>query len=421
MMNPSTQDLVLACWRSPIFGDSYDSSVSQVEIESLTLEREQAFIAAFTPIVARGMPESPPETRDLYVRSMSRPIVGLFLSLAVELRDVDLSTRACIHYALSFWGNNFLDRGDLAMEKAIQLFLTEQNAYSELETFIGAANTGPEQVNRRHFPDTNSAAVQARLGALREIQTQIMFLCRPEDESVLLHERSLSFLKHSLGMYRFTQAYLQERRSDFWERYAFHYAKHMILSNSLFSYIGLFYAMFRRERPDLPSLAEIMEVQPLMRLVEGLANSAARIFDDVGDRRIDDGEPLAWISVPESRRNKEPRTVDDRDGEERRPGRAKLKSVSLFSVPDPTLIRAFFHFIGITDEALIDQAVKGFQLRNRRGDEIIIKLWVDLSRKQISALPSEILQRYSLYVTLIKRSIECGFINCVGDMAFTHG
>jgi hypothetical protein len=59
-MKQNMQQPTQACWRSSIFGDSYDSSISYVEIEELAAERERTFIAAFTPIVAGEMPESPP-------------------------------------------------------------------------------------------------------------------------------------------------------------------------------------------------------------------------------------------------------------------------------------------------------------------------------------------------------------------------
>jgi hypothetical protein len=412
-MKRTTQQFVQACWRSPIFGDSYDSSVTIEEIEGLAAKRERASIAAFTPIIARGMPELPPETRDQYVRSMSRMIVGIFMSLAVEFRDVDRLTRASLPLAVSAWGNNYLDCGDAAMETAIRMLLAEHNVHSELETLIGREDPGPKQ-----FSDTNSAAVETRLGALREIQSQISALCRAEDAAVLLGERSFQFLKHSMGLSQLTRMYLQDRCSDFWKMYAFQYAKHLVLSNSVFSHIGHIYAMMRREQPDLPSLADILEVQPLMRLVEGLINSAMRIFDDVGDREIDDGAPVSWIPDPGSLGNWGPQAADDLRGRNGEAGAPQLKQVSLFNTPDLTLIRAFFHFIGIIDEALIEQAINGFQSRYREGDKTIISLWVDLLRKQVNDLPSEILQRYSLYVTLIKRVIECGYVNSVGDRAY---
>jgi hypothetical protein len=411
--------LVEACWRSPIFGDSYNSSVAYKEIERIVGERERAFIASFTPIIASGMLELSTEVRDDFIRAMSGPVVGLFLSIGVELGDLDRLTRACIHYGLSYWGNAFLDRGDPAMEAAVRALLKEHNAFPEGDNLAGQESLESEPFDTRQTAEGPSTAVRTRLDALREIAPQVAYLCRPDDASVLLHERSFQLLKHSLGVYQLTRLYMKGGKSGFWEKHAFQYVKHLILSNSLFGYIGLFYGMYRRERPDLPSLIEIMEVQPLMRFVEGLANAATRIFDDAGDQEIDAGRIQPHIAIAGDKEDSPARASSDARGREHRHGVSQLKHVSLFNTPDPILIRAFFHFIGINDKALVEQAIKALNMQNREGDSTILQLYVDLLRKQMKELPAEILTRYRVFITLLKRAIECGYVNLAGEIAYS--
>jgi hypothetical protein len=416
-MTMMMQQLVQACWESPVYGDSYVSSADYADFERLAGEIEREFIASFTPIITKGMPELSTELCVSYIRTVAPQIIGLYSTLGVELRDIDRLTSAHVYYGLLYWCNNFLDRGDLTMEAALRLLLAEQGAFPAMDSSTRRKEIRPDPFNASMFAVTNPSVVQARLGALREIAPQIRYICRPEDAAVLLHDRGFAFPKHSLGILRFSRFYLQEGGDEFWKEHAYQYVKHLILSISLFGLIGLIYAMYRRERPLLPCLADIMEELPLMRYVEGLCNAAARIFDDVGDQEIDAG-----IKPPRFRFDGDPeraqaRVIDDPVDQEIDAGTRRLKQVSLFNTPEPRLIQAYFQFIGISEEELIEQAIKAFQMGTYEGDSAILRLFVNLLRDQLGALPQEILQKYSVYIGIVKRCMDAAYVNVIGDKA----
>jgi hypothetical protein len=413
-MSIEMRQLIQACWKSPVFGDSYTSSVSYSDFERLAGERTRAFITSFTPIIAKGMPESSLETHDAYARALSLHVIGLYSTIGGELKDIDRLTGGYVCFGLLFWGDSFLDRGDPAMEAALPALLDEYGTFPAQASSSSRVGTEPKRFSMRRSPAANSPAVQSRLGALRQVTSQVMRLTRPEDAFVLLHSRIFDVLKHSLEIRRLSHLYLRKRRGDFWEEHAYRYAKHSILSMSLFGYIGLIYAMYSQEIPDLPSLAEIMEEQPLMRFVDGLANAAARIFDDAGDQEIDAGMKrprIRFIDAPAQ-------ISDDSGDQETGAGVSRWSQVNLFNAHDHRLIRAFFHFIGITDEELVGRAIEAFQMDTREGDSAILQLFVDLLRRQMKALPPEILRRYSAFIALTKRCIEASYVNAIGDEAF---
>jgi hypothetical protein len=410
------RQLIQACWKSPVFGDSYTSSVPRADFERSAAEAERAFVTSFTPIMAKGMPELAPETCEAYARALSLHAIGLYSTIGVELNDIDCLTGVQVCFGLLFWGDSFLDRGDPAMEAAISSLLDgylPAPALSAMPAGIGLKRSGRRRPNAAKAP-----AVQSRLGALRQIAPQVIRMARPEDALVLLHSRLFDVLKHSLGVRQLSRLYLQRGRGDFWEEHAYRYAKHSILSMSLFGYVGLIYAMRRRENPDLPSLAEIIEEQPLMRFVDGLANAAARIFDDAGDQEIDAGAKQPRFIFAGDMAGAPARILDGAGDQKINDGVSRWNQINLFNAHDLRLIRAFFHFIGITDEDLVGCAIEAFQSDTREGDSVILQLFVDLLRQHMKALPPENLRGYSEFITLAKRCIEAAYVNAIGDEAF---
>jgi hypothetical protein len=308
----------------------------------------------------------------------------------MEIHDIERLTAAAICYGLLSLGDSFLDRGDTAMEVAIHLLL-EEHALAppqldrSLEQMIGSARYREREVAATSLPAVNSAPVQARLNALRQFDEQIAYLSRPEDAPVLVLTPCLSFFKHSLALRQVSRR-LRHAGQGFWEEYADSYVEHSIRNIQVFGDVGLIYALYRQAHPDLPSLIMIQRDAELMRLMDHTANAALRIFDDVGDQEVDAGA-TPW-SQPH---------------------------FNLFHHPAPALIRAFLRFADITDEQRIEQGIKAIQSSTREGDAAIVQLFVELIRRHLAQLPEASRRRHSTFLMLLKRFIESGYVNAVGD------
>src|SRR5262249_38348956 len=152
---------------------------------------------------------------------------------------------------------------------------------------------------------------------------------------------------------------------------------------------GLYSTLYRHEDPRLPSLAEIMQEPQLILYLDRLANAAIRVFDDVGDRKVDAGA-TNWNQF----------------------------TLNLFNARHPGFTGAFFRFAGVDDNRRIDTAIEALQSDTSEGDGAIVRLFIDLLREGLEALPKNLTQRYGVFLTTAKRFIETGYANAMGDPAF---
>jgi hypothetical protein len=388
------QQVLHACWRSPVFGDAYTSRIALTAVEQRMETLARAFAAAFTPVVLHALPDIPLAARTAFIREATLRVTGLCSVIAMEIDDTERLTAAAVCYGLLSLGDSYMDRGDLAMEVAIRVLLEEHaiappRLDSSIPYLAGSTRDREREVAGMSLPAVASAPVQARLKALRQFDAQIAFLSRAEDAPVLLLTPCLSFFKHSLALRQVSRR-LRYAGQGFWEEYADAYVEHSIRNIQVFGDVGLIYALYRQIRPELPSLTAILRDARLMRLVDHTANAALRIFDDVGDQELDAGA-TPW-SQPH---------------------------FNLFHHPAPALIRAFLRFADITDEQRIEQAITAIQSNTRDGDAAIVRLFVEQIRWALADLPAASRQRYSTFLMLLKRFIESGYVNAMGDRALT--
>jgi hypothetical protein len=386
------QQVLQACWRNPVFGDSYSSPITLTAVEQRMEALAHAFAAAFTPIVLRALPDVPLTTRTTFIREATLRVTGLCSVIAMEIHDIERLTAASICYGLMSLGDSFLDRGDTAMEVAIHLLLEEHaipppQLDSSIGQMIGSGRYRAREVAGASLPAVGSAPVQARLNALRQFDTQIAYLSRPEDAPVLVLTPCLSFFKHSLALRQVSRR-LRYAGQGFWEQCADSYVEHSIRNIQIFGEVGLIYALYRQAHPDLPSLVAIQRDAELMRVMDHTANAALRIFDDVGDQEVDAGA-TPW-SQP---------------------------TFNLFHHPAPALIRAFLRFADIADDQRIEVGIAAIQSGTREGDAAIVRLFVELIRQRLEQLPESIRRRHGTFLMLLKRIIESGYVNAMGDQA----
>ena len=386
------QQVLQACRRSPVFGDSYESPIALTAVEQRVEVLAHAFAAAFTPIVLRALPDVPLMTRTSFIRETTLRVTGLCSVIAMEVHDIQRLTAAAICYGLLSLGDSFLDRGDAAMEVAIHLLLEEHaiappHLDSSTAHPAGSARARAREIASTILPAVTSTPVQARLNALRQFDAQIAYLSRPEDAPVLVLTPCLSFFKHSLALRQVSRR-LRYAGQGFWEEFADSYVEHSIRNIQVFGDVGLIYALYRQTHPALPSLSMIQRDADLMRVMNHSANAALRIFDDVGDQEIDAGA-TPW-SQPH---------------------------FNLFHHPAPALIRAFLRYADITDEQRIEQGIMAIQSNTREGDAAIVQLFVELIRRRLPELPEASRRRHATFLMLLKRFIESGYVNAVGDRA----
>jgi hypothetical protein len=299
------------------------------------------------------------------------------------LTDTERLTAAALCLGLLGWGDTFMDQGDVATEVAVRSLLEEHNALPPELAFW------PTGIRREQSGAASRRLVQARLTALHRFAPQIAYLSHPEDARILLHAPCLNFLGHSLGVRMLSQEYLRDKSDVFWERYAEAYAKHSILNIQIVGMCGLYYTLYRIEDPSLPSLAAIMGEPRLILYLDRLANAAIRVFDDLGDRKVDAGA-TRWNQF----------------------------TLNLFNARNPGFTRTFFQFAGVNDDRRIETAVEALQSDSPEGDQAVVRLFIDLLREGLEDLPKELKSRYGAFITTAKRFIETGYANAMGDPSF---
>jgi hypothetical protein len=387
------QQVLSLCWQSPVFGDSFKYSLAEADFERRMEESAELFAVPFAPIIGEAMPDIPQEIRDAFVHR-TKFWVAWLMTIDMQLTDTERLTAAAICLGLLGWGDTFMDRGDAATEAAVRLMLEEHGALPSMALADGQPAIEPERSGQQQFgvaslPVSDSPAVQSRLAALRRLVPEIAYLSHPEDASILLPAPCLNFLGHSLALRWLSQQYLQDESKAFWEKHAYACAKHSILNIQIVGMCGLYYTLYRHENPSLPSLATIKQEPQLMRFLDRLSNAAIRVFDDVGDQKVDAGS-TRWNEF----------------------------TLNLFNIRDPNYIRAFFRFAGVEDEQQISLAIEALQSHTRDGDVAIVRLFVNLLHEELEALPKDILQRYSTFIEVAKRFIETGYANAMGDPSF---
>src|SRR5690349_7270447 len=143
------QQVLQACRRSTVFGDSYESPIALTAVEQRIEALAHAFAAAFTPIVLRALPDVPLTIRTTFIRETTLRVTGLCSAIAMEIHDIQRLTAAAICYGLLSLGDSFLDRGDGAMEVAIHLLLEEHAiAPPKLDSSIAHAAGSARSRNR---------------------------------------------------------------------------------------------------------------------------------------------------------------------------------------------------------------------------------------------------------------------------------
>lgn len=229
-----------------------------------------------------------------------------------------------------------------------------------------------------------------RLDAMRYIKrlaSQITHF--PDDLPYVLQAIERDVLGNQAEMRLLSHKFLTSPAEHFWNAHAKDVAQTMIDCSGLMSAVSIIYAIYRRRQPDLPSLDEIYSHPELMRLVRTTFNSTVRVFDDAGDWEIDTGKHPEWGQF----------------------------NLNIFNQVHPILLRAFLDYSDISENhSSHAAALTSFALPPAESRVAVSQLFLDITRQKVAALPASLWERYTLFLTLCKRTLEAGFVNALGDM-----
>jgi hypothetical protein len=290
-----------------------------------------------------------------------------------EIMDLKRLSAAAVAIAISYWADQSMDRGDEAMVVAVR-------------RVTACGHHGP-------LPGTRplSWSIQARFAALRCIEQEVRLLTENSDDiPYVLRAIYQDVLENQALMRDFSRSYaVQPDGHEFWADHAETAARLTIADSGLMSAVTVIYAIYRQHHPELPSLAEIYDQPEIASLVQGPCNAAVRVFDDFGDRQIDEGQHPQW----------------------------GIFNINVFNQSNPQWLRAFVRNSGITDEAEYTALLAALVRNDPVDQSYVTQTYVKLLRSRFTSLSQPLWEDYSVFLKLCKRTLEAGFVNSVGDIA----
>jgi hypothetical protein len=388
MQSSTLLRLLQLTWRSPVFGDAYPATIL-TRTSAITQQIEEVhvrFLARLEPILKQGMPyASAAEVQEIMRQIAPKSTAFCSAIAAGEIRDVERLCAAAVSIALVYWADQGMDRGDEAMLAAVRSLNGNGSHSTNGHSANGSSNNGSAK--------SLHPLAQSRLAAVQRIHEEVTRLSRPEDTPVLLDCVFHETLQHEARMRELSQLYLVQASPVFWDTYADEIARLSIINGAFIYVTSAIYSIYRLHQqpgyPLLPPLVEIFNQPALMTVLRGAGNAAIRVFDDLGDRHIDQGQYPEWGEF----------------------------YLNIFNQPDTRLVRSFLRQAGMDDEHCRQSVLAAFRAGGRVSHTYITEVFKELVRDQLAQLPPPIWKRYRTFLTLSKRVIEAGYVNTLGDIA----
>ncbi len=371
----SLTSLLQTMWSSPVFGTAYDPgqlthTINQVEATYLQ------FVSKFRPILQQGLPHNRPEDIDKLVFEIAPKSVAFCSAIASDIWDPIRLSSATLCIALSYWADQYMDDGDVAMTAA---------ANWVVEQYLHPTRTSPfEQLH---------STVKTRVKALWWIIKVVEEISPPEDKDILMHWVVKEGLGGSAKIADYNRNYLlMGDDNEFWQLHATDSARVSVDGVGLILLTCLLYAIYRQHDPDLPTIAEIFREPRLILPIKNAGGAAMRVFDDLGDRLTDDGHTPEWGGF----------------------------CINVFNQPHPIRIRSFMHQAGIYDEKIIDDIGHALATKEPKNQVDVVEFFAKWVKEEIEYIPTNIREKYATFLTLGTRVIEAGYVNIVGDVALVN-
>src|SRR5690606_28356296 len=133
----------------------------------------------------------------------------------------------------------------------------------------------------------------------------------------------------------------------------------------------LLYSIYRQHDAELPTLAEIFREPHLILPIKNAGGSAMRVFDDLGDRRTDDGHTPDWGGF----------------------------CINLFNQPNPLRVRAFMHQAGIYDQETIDDIQDALASKEPENQVYVVEFFAKWVKKEIERIPPRVQDKFATFLT----------------------
>jgi hypothetical protein len=358
-------ELLCAVRENYVFGDSFPSinSLDQTTLEQVKVIHDK-LVQRFSGMMFKAMPESR-EKAEEYIWQIASKSTAFCSAIALgEIDDLDqlAATANCI--ALVYWVDHGMDRGDQLMCEALNTLLRGDPASSIQDTVVKARYEGITQISvllETFAYDKNDLELLTRF-----VYEHTLFR---EMHVVALSEHYLTALD----------------REEFWANNAQQIAYLGITNGALIFVASMIYQLYRHRDPALPDLAQILDNQEVLGAVHMTANAVIRGWDDLGDRHIDAGE----------------------EGDEW--GKFTL---NLFNQNHPLLLGHFLSMAGVPEARIADS----IDVLNSGNEYMISEFFVELVRDRFAAISPETAEHYAVFLTIIKRVVEAGYVNRLNDI-----
>lgn len=356
-------ELLTMLWASPMFGNSFPAPLS--EPMRTTIERIYQHCAdALLVILAQARPELDEQARRALVDQVAPKSVAFCGLLAVdEVDDAERCAATAIATALVYLADQTIDRGDDVM-----LWVLERLSCSDHLRPHGA-------------PSADQA--ERYLALLGGMVQQVNLIARPEDRFELLHFLINDTLVREARVLRLNQRFLQGDEGAFWERYAGELAEQVVMNAGFIAVAAMNYSVLRQARPQLPSLSLVLPGEPPVAAALRAGSAACRIFDEVGDRVIDQGG-TRWGGF----------------------------CINPCNQRDPRFLNALCDSMGMVEPEARRNMLAAFSA----GDfSAVIDQTTAFVRSQYAAIPANLWDEYGAFLRLSQRVLEAGWVNLIGD------
>ncbi|WP_437585272.1 hypothetical protein [Sorangium sp. So ce1000] len=353
------------------------------------------FLARFRPILEDALPDLDPEQIERILRQIGPKTIAFCAAIAVEIADVERLAEVAVVFGLLFLSDGLMDDGDQAMLAAAHRFIEVHAPGLHIAASNGAKRLASavlgSELHAARAPRPDPAIVEARARALAEAAPLLLRLSSPEDARALIESPVAGFLSHGSAMRQLSQRYLESEEAAFWDEHADDFVAHAIGSIQTAGTVAVVYTLYRSARPELPTAGQVLACPAVRRVCERSADAAARIFDDVGDQDAD-----------------------------RRSGSRGRFALNLFNHPNRRLVEATLRFVGVDDEDVIDATVRDLAADDGAGDGRVVARFVDVVRGGVASLPAERWRDAGVFLVLLKRLVESGYVNTLGDAALAE-
>lgn len=356
-------ELVTNLWSSPVFGNSFSAQISQPMLTRINRIYQRCADDLLVMITSMR-PDLSEHARRALVDQVAPKSVAFCGILTVD--DVDDPVRCAataIATAIVYLGDQTIDRGDTAM-----LWALERLSHSQ---------------DLRGYGAPSKAQAERYLELLGGMVQQVNLMARPEDRFELLHLLVHDTLVREARVLRLNQIFLQVDEETFWEEYAEEYAEQIVMNAGFIAVASMNYSVLRHTRPHLPSVALVLSSAPSIAAALKAGSAACRIFDEVGDRVIDQGH-TRWGKF----------------------------CVNPCNQRDPRFLNALCDSMGMHEPETRKNLLSAFYTEDFGS---VIEQTRAFVREQYAAIPTHLWQEYGPFLRLSQRVLEAGWVNLVGD------